>query len=63
LGSKGDKGQQSFKMVVFHVPDDRALVLDGLAFDLRGWNLYVYPPTDLIQSLLRKLDQQILWPR
>ena len=40
LGSKGDKGQQSFKMVVFHVPDDRALVLDGLAFDLRGWNIY-----------------------
>ena len=41
VGSKGDKGQQSFKTFVSHVPDDRALALDGLAFDLRRWNIYV----------------------
>ena len=45
------------RLFVSPVPDDRALAIDGLAFNLVGWEVYVYPPTPIIQRLLLRLDQ------
>ena len=44
-------------LFVSPVPDELALAIDGLAFDLRGWDIYAHPPTPIIQALLRRLDQ------
>ena len=39
-------------------PDDQALAVDGLAFNLSGRDLYAFPPTPLVPLLLARMDDQ-----
>lgn len=42
-------------LFVSPVPDPSALAIDAMAFDLRGWDVYAFPPASMIALLLAKI--------